>query len=92
MSRDYYDTVLKENSSMKRYLKNKNLNDLGVYDIPIIIVDLEKNKSDEYEKFLKSHFTNLEVIYFEDLNKFSYDNSEYIINLISNLKSRIDEK
>ena len=92
MSRDYYDTVLKENSSMKKYLKNKNLNDFGVYDIPVIIVDSEKNKSDEYEKFLRDHFTNLEVIYFEDLNNFSYDNSEYIINLISNLKSRIEER
>lgn len=92
MSKDYYDTLLKENHSMKKYLESEELNNLGVYDIPIIIVDLEKNKNEQYESFLKQHFTNLEIIYFEDLTKFSYDNSKYLIDLISNIKSRIEER
>ncbi len=92
MSKDYYDTVLKENSSLKKYIESGELNNLGVYDIPIIIVDLEKNKNEEYESFLKKHFKNLEIIYFENLDQFSYENSKYLTDLISNIKSRIEER
>ena len=90
MSKDYYSTILKEKSSMKKYLENLDLNNFGTYDIPIIIIESEKNRSDEYENMLKKHFKNLEIIYFEDTSEFTYTNSEYLINLISNMNSRIE--
>ena len=92
MSKDYYSTILKEKSSMKKYLESLNLDSFGSYDIPIIIIESEKNRSDEYENMLKKHFKNLEIIYFEDTSEFTYTNSEYLINLISNMNSRIESK
>ncbi len=92
VSKNYYDTILKEKESMDKYLKNFNLDNLGVYDIPVVIIESEKNRNESIEKKLREHFTNLEIIYFENTDNFSYTHSEYLINLISNVNSRIEER
>ena len=93
MSADYYSIVHKEKESMKKYLRGMEyLNDIGTYDIPVIVIDSEFNKSDDYESLFKSYFSNVEFLYFENTSNFTYSDSEYLLNLISNMSSRISEK
>lgn len=89
MSKDYYDVTYDEAISMNNYLSHLDLNSIGVYDIPVIVIDSESNKSDEYENILRSHFKNLEIIYFENTDNFTYTNSDYLRSLIININSRV---
>lgn len=92
LSNDYYSTVLKEKNSINKYLSKLNNNNFGTYDIPIVIIESELNRNDEYENELRKYFKKLEVIYFEDTSNFTYTNSEYLLNLISNMNFRIEQE
>ena len=92
IGKDYYETISKERKIMQKYLKNFDTNSIGVYDLPVIIIESEKNKSVEYENLIKKHFLNAEIVYFKDTSKFTYTNSEYLIDLISNLNLKIEQK
>lgn len=89
VSSDYYTTIAKERSSMKMYLNKFDFNRLGVYNLPIIVVESKENRSDEYEMNLKKYFENVEVIYVDNIEDFTYSSSNYLIELISNINSRI---
>lgn len=89
VSSDYYSTISKERKSMKRYLNKFDFNLLGVYNLPIIVVESKENKSDEYEMNLKNHFKNVEIIYVDNIEDFTYSSSKYLTELISNVNSRI---
>lgn len=91
MSRDYYNTIHNESKIMNRYLSNLDLSKFGQYDLPVIVVESESNRNLEYENMLKSHFSNLEIIYFETTDNFTYNNSEYLRNLIINVNLRLME-
>lgn len=89
VSKDYYTTIIKEKKSIKKYLSSLSESEVS-YDIPVVIIESEKNRSEEYERVLKKHFKKLEIVYFEDLNDFVYKNSEYLLNLISSVNSRME--
>lgn len=91
MSRDYYDTVYKEIKIRDNYLSSMDLSKFGKYDLPVIIIESESNRNSEYEQMLKSHFSNLEIIYFETIDDFTYKHSDYLKNLIRNINSRLME-
>lgn len=91
MSRDYYDTVYKEIKIRDNYLSSMDLSKFGKYDLPVIIIESESNRNSEYEQMLKSHFSNLEIIYFETIDDFTYKHSDYLKNLIRNINSRLVE-
>ena len=92
IGKDYYETVSKERKLMKKYLKTFDVNNIGTYDMPVVIIESENNRSVEYEKLVKSHFINAEIVYFEDTSKFTYTNSEYLSDLISNINLKIEQK
>lgn len=92
LSNDYYSTVLKEKDSIKKYLNSLSSDNFGIYDIPVIIIESESNKNEEYENILRKYFEKLEIIYFEDTGRFTYTNSEYLLNLISNMNFRIEQQ
>lgn len=89
VSKDYYTTIIKEKKSIKKYLSSLSESEVS-YDIPVVIIESEKNRSEEYEGALKKNFKKLEIVYFEDLNDFVYKNSEYLLNLISSVNSRME--
>lgn len=89
LSSDYFSTILKEKDSMKEYLNDIENFNFVTTDIPVIVISSNEMQSEEYEKYLKEHFENLEILYFDNTDNFSYTNSEYLRNLISNMSSRI---
>lgn len=89
MGRDYYSTVYKETKAEEKYISNFDLSELLYYDIPLIIIDSESNKNLNYKELLGNHFKEIEVIYFEDINDFTYTHDIYLRDLISNINSRI---
>lgn len=92
IGKDYYETVSKEIKTMKKYLKTFDINSIGTYDFPVVIVESEKNRSEEYENLVKSHFINAEIVYFQDTSKFTYTNSKYLSDLIYNINLKIEQK
>lgn len=92
LSNDYYKTILKEKNSINKYLSKLNGDNFGVYDIPIVIIESEANRNEENEKELRKYFKKLEIIYFEDTSNFTYTNTEYLLNLISNMNFRIEQQ
>ncbi len=78
MSRDYYNTVYNEVKIRDKYLSNIDLSKFGTYDLPVIVIESESNRNSEYERMLKSHFSNLEIIYFETIDDFTYNHSDYL--------------
>ena len=91
MSRDYYNTVYNEVKIRDKYLSNIDLSKFGTYGLPVIVIESESNRNSEYERMLKSHFSNLEIIYFETIDDFTYNHSDYLKNLIKNMNSRLVE-
>ncbi len=88
LTSDYYNVVHREKNAYETYMSSFNLDSLGTYDIPVIIIESEENKG--YKEALSKHFKNLEVIYFEDIKNFTYEHSTYLRDLILNINQRIN--